>query len=327
MGFKEWIKDLFGIEDKKPELSDEQLQPYYDGEKQMTDELDRMDREYREKERAQYESMVDILPEDPGYEYRKYEGDPLEEMLRRVRESYQNQYDAKSSQLQGKYEEDSAALKQKEQQAWQKAVEEMLENQVKHAEATDEMKKKTTDAGMGRSSVPKSLGKELDQARESADAQAKQTVSNTVQTLQTQLQQLQQERDRALKELDLEQASELQTQVDKTRKQYQDELQKIEAYNQSVREKELEYAKDREQAIEKQIQERDEFYRKQAEREREEGYWGEKAADYNKRVQLAYDYYSKLPADVSVALIKRNTRLKTYLGHDYGKLLGMLSGN
>ncbi len=99
------------------------------------------------------------------------------------------------------------------------------------------------------------------------------------------------------------------------------EIASIDKYNNTLKEKEAKYIEDRAKAIEAQLAQRlkDELTIKNM--EDKYGYAGAKKENYQKRYDMAYDYYSALPQVRSVANVAKNKQLEEYLGAYYGKLI------
>ncbi len=327
MGIWDWIKNFFGVQhDDKQGVSEEELEKYRQSESELNAKLDQMDRAYRDRERENYVPMTEILPSESGYTYREYTGDSLQEMLRKAQESYGARYRDKAQQTQQSYDSRRDQLNVQAKEQTDKLRDKLLQNERAYDSAARASDGSLLDRGMGRSSTVQAVRDALARETEQANDEIAQAHGELLERLKDETMRLERERDQALKSLDLEHASQLQQQIERQEREYADEQRKIREYNESVRQKETEYQKKRQESIEKQIRERDEFFRKQAEQEAENGYWGDKAVDYDRRVRLALEYYRSVPKETAMELIARNDALRSYLGHDYGKLIAQIAG-
>ncbi len=146
-----------------------------------------------------------------------------------------------------------------------------------------------------------------------------------VDALNAEIAKLKGEENVALQELDLSYAQKLQNQIDSLLEKRKSEIEKIDKYNNTLREKQSKYIADRAQAIEDQLVKRKKDELEIKAMENKYGYSGKKLESYQKRYNLAYEYYSALPKDAALQMLEENKELQDYLGNYFGKLLSSIA--
>ena len=139
--------------------------------------------------------------------------------------------------------------------------------------------------------------------------------------LDAQIAKLQGEANTAIQQLDLSYAQKLDSEIERLLDKRKKEVDSIDKYNNTLKEKEAKYIEDRAKAIEYQLAKRikDELYIQNM--ENKYGFAGAKKENYQKRYAIAYDYYSSLPQDAAMQMLQNNKDLERYLGSYYGRLI------
>ncbi len=138
----------------------------------------------------------------------------------------------------------------------------------------------------------------------------------------SQIDKLRVEEKAAIGELDLSYAQKIKSEIDSLLNKREQELKAIETYNNTLREKEAKYIRERAQAIENQLAQRLKDEQELKEMENKNGYAGEKLDNYTERYKIAYEFYSAMPKDVAKQMIQNNASLRAYLGKMFSKLYG-----
>ncbi|MDE5755588.1 MAG: hypothetical protein K2I23_00625, partial [Clostridia bacterium] len=175
--------------------------------------------------------------------------------------------------------------------------------------------------GLYRSSIKQGQTDANKQARalESKELSTKRNID--IGALDAQIAKLQGEANTAIQQLDLSYAQKLDSEIERLLDKRKKEVESIDKYNNTLKEKESKYIEDRAKAIEYQLAKRikDELYIQNM--ENKYGFAGAKKENYQKRYSIAYDYYSSLPQDVAMQMMQNNKDLERYLGSYYGRLI------
>lgn len=299
--------------------------PYVDGENELLDKLGQLDEEYKNSGAYDpgkgYEDLSDLLPEEQTFEYLKYEGDDEDTIRQNTKDKYDglledekqkvsDSYDVKTAVVENKKDATNAEYDQKQEQVdkdyddFQKAL-------------MQELVKK----GLYRSSIKQGQTDANEQARawESSELTNKRNID--VSKLDAEIAKLQGEANTALQQLDISYASKLDTEIERLLDKRAKEIESIDKYNNTLKEKEAKYIQDRAKAIENQLAQRIKDQLEINNLENKYGYAGEKKENYKQRYDLAYEYYTSLPHDVALRMLQDNKKLEDYLGAYYGKLV------
>lgn len=286
--------------------------------------LQSVDEAYRQKERDKIKWVSDLMPEDPGYSYRTYEGETLDALLENARKESRAEQDDKSEQLDKAYRSDAQKKEQKRAETEEEtalALEKLFADAETQKKQTD---RKMLDRGMGRSSVPQAVKERIEEISDRTAREKRAQGEAESERLAAEIAALEKERDDALSALDVKYAEQTQKKLDAVKSDYDKQLRAIAEYNEKIDRQKVDYAKKREDAIEKQLKEYEKQLREQELFEAQNGYVGEKAAEYDARLNKALEFYRSLPADTARKMIAQNDRLRTYLGRNYTKLLSRL---
>lgn len=318
MGTWDKVKEWFGIEKKKKE-NNADTSAYKDKEKELIDELEKMDKEYRES--TNRPSIEDIMPETPGYEKIEFNGEPLEDILERVKQKYEKDKlaESKNVELSYKSKSDSVEAESKKTKEKQQSELEKLEQYLK--ESKEDHGNSMTNKGLSRSSIRSSgmeaLTESFDQKKDSVN----QDFENKLGEYARKLEELEQAQSIALEKLDLNFADKLQKEINSVKSQREKQIQDIDKYNNSIEEKTNTYKQNREETIRKEIADKIKNDKLLEEQENKIGYTGDKKVNYDKRLNAAVNFYNSLPKEVARQMVKENTNLQSYLGKNYGKLI------
>lgn len=330
--FWEEFKDLFKTQSQKDEEKRQEISAALEAEKEVTAQLEQLDREYRDSLPAEEEPDIDTLfPVDSGYEKIDYKPATDEELVHLAESEINSKKSGDVLDLDSAYEKAVAAVGEKTQTAEQKRSDTLKDLTAVYEQLRKDAENSATERGLARSSVLSSAAQDLDSAQSAATADAEKEYSEQIAALDSELMRLSDERESALGQMELEYAAELEGRIAELKAERDAEAKKYAEYNNKIAEKDREYALEREQNIadyleerEKERQEREEEIREQ---EKKYGYTGEKQQNYAKRYDIAYEFYSSLSPDIAAAALEASPNMRYYLGNYYDKLLDTLSEN
>ena len=325
MTWNEFTKKVKAFFTGKKVADDVDTSPYTDGENELLDKLSKLDEEYKNSGAYDpgkgYEDISDLLPEKQTFEYLKYEGDDEDTIRKNTKEKYDglleeekrkvnDSYDTKTTVVENKKDATNAEYDQKQAQIdrdYDEFQKSLMQELVKKGLYRSSIKQGQTDAN------------EKAKAWESGELSSKRNID--LSELDDQIAKLQGEANTALQQLDISYASKLNKEIERLLDKRTKEMQDVDKYNNTLKEKEAKYIKDRAKAIEDQLAKRlkDELYIQNL--ENKYGYAGEKRQNYKQRYDLAYEYYTALPKDVALKMLQDNRKLEEYLGSFYGKLI------
>lgn len=301
---------------------------YAEDEKKLNEELGKLKEEFDASDYdvgSGYEDINDLLPEEQTFEFLEYEGDDadtiknktkeefdklLGDEKQKVNDSYKTKVEGVQSKIDGaqlQFDNDKKAI-DSEYDDFQKAIE-----------------KELVKKGLYRSSITSGSKQANENMRQRQIETLMGDLQVGVDALNAEIAKLKGEENVALQELDLSYAQKLQNQIDSLLEKRKTEIEKIDKYNNTLREKQSKYIADRAQAIEDQLAKRKKDELEIKAMENKYGYSGKKLESYQKRYNLAYEYYSSLPKDAALQMLEENKELQDYLGNYFGKLLSSIA--
>ncbi len=329
--FWDELKDLFKTKSQKEEERQQKIKEALDSEGELAGKLDALDKAYKDYEQSLIEEpdWEKLFPSESGLEEIEYTAKSDEELEREA--TVANEYDktAEKNKIESGYESNSAALGETKDRA-EKTLGESYENlRALYEELKEKTENDALKRGLARSSIASSQLGALDGERLKAAGQAEAAYNQTVNAVNRELELLEADRERALGELDLKYAAELDNKISKLKSERDKTVKEYEKYNNDVRKKQAQFDADREHDIQKYIKnaekERLEKEAQQREYEAKYGYSGAKAQNYAKRYELAYDFYMALSPDIAAAALEASPNMRYYLGNNYYKLLNALN--
>lgn len=299
--------------------------PYTDGENELLDKLGKLDEEYKNSVKYDpakgYEDIADLLPEEQTFEYLKYEGDDEDTIRKNTKEKFDSLLEDEKKKVTDSLETKTAVVENKKDATNAEYDQKQEQIERDYDEFQKSLMQELVKKGLYRSSIKQGQKDESEKAKawESNELSNKRNVD--LSELDAQIAKLQGEANTAIQQLDLSYASKLDKEIERLLDKRTKEIQNIDKYNNTLKEKEAKYIEDRAQAIEYQLAKRikDELYIQNL--ENKYGYAGEKKENYEKRYDLAYEYYTALPKEVALKMLQENRKIEDYLGSYYGKLI------
>ena len=330
--FWEEFKDLFKTQSQKDEERRQEISDALAAEKEVTAQLEQLDREYRESLPVEEEPDLEALfPVESGYEKVDYTPATDEELVHLAESEINSKKSGDILDLDSVYNDAVAAVGEKTQSAEKKLSETLGDLSAVYEQLRKDAENSATERGLARSSVLSSAQTELADAQSAATADAENEYKGQIATLDAELVRLSEEREAALGQMELEYAAELEGRIAELKSERDAEAKKYAEYNNKIAEKDREYALEREENIAEYLEEKEKekLEREEEIREQEKlyGYTGEKQLNYAKRYDIAYEFYSSLSPDIAAAALEASPNMRYYLGNYYDKLLDTLSEN
>ena len=330
--FWEEFKDLFKTQSQKDEERRQEISDALAAEKEVTAQLEQLDREYRESLPVEEEPDLEALfPVESGYEKVDYTPATDEELVHLAESEINSKKSGDILDLDSVYNDAVAAVGEKTQSAEKKLSETLGDLGAVYEQLRKDAENSATERGLARSSVLSSAQTELVDAQSAATADAENEYKGQIAALDAELVRLSEEREAALGQMELEYAAELEGRIAELKSERDAEAKKYAEYNNKIAEKDREYALEREENIAEYLEEKEKekLEREEEIREQEKlyGYTGEKQLNYAKRYDIAYEFYSSLSPDIAAAALEASPNMRYYLGNYYDKLLDTLSEN
>lgn len=328
--FWEEFKDLFKTQSQKDEERRQEISDALQAEKEITAQLEQLDREYRDSLPVEETSDLDALfPVDSGYEKVDYTPATDEELTHLAESEINSKKSGDILDLNAAYEKAVAAVDEQSRTAERKRADTLNDLNAVYEQLRKDAENSATARGLARSSILSSAVGDLDTAQTADTAATEKEYSEKIAALDSELMRLSSERESAMGQMELEYAAELEGRIAELKAERDAEAKKYAEYNNKIAEKERQYALEREENIadyleqkEKERQQKEEELREQ---EAKYGYTGEKQLNYAKRYDIAYEFYSSLSPDIAAAALEASPNMRYYLGNYYDKLLDTLS--
>ena len=323
--FWEEFKDLFKTQSRKDEERQQEIAAALEAEKAVTEQLENLDRAYRDTLPEEPEPDLDALfPEDPGYQKVDYTPATDEELAELAGVEIGSKKAGDILDLTSAYDEAVAKVSEQAREAEAKKAEAVDTLTRTYDELMKEAENSATARGLARSSVLSSAVQSLGEAETAGREEAERDYALRARELDEELTRLSEERDAALAQTELEYAAELESRIAELKSERDAEAKKIAEYNNKIAEKEREYALSREEDIAEFLADREKERLEREQKTREEeakyGYTGEKQKNYAKRYEIAYEFYSSLSPDIAAAALEASPNMRYYLGNYYDKL-------
>ena len=298
---------------------------YIDGENELLDQLQKIDEEYKNNVKYDpaegYEDLSDLLPEEQTFEYLKYEGDDEDTIRNNTKEKYDGLLDDEKKKVNDELDTKTAVVENKKDATKAEYSQKQEQVDKDYDEFQKALEQELVKKGLYRSSIKQGQTYANEQARawESGELSTKRDID--VKKLDSEIEKLKGEAKTALQQLDISYASKLDKEIERLIDKRNKEVESIDKYNNTLKEKETKYIEDRVKAIENQLAKRIKDELEIQNLENKYGYAGEKKENYQKRYDLAYEYYTSLPSDVALQMLQDNKKLENYLGAYYGRLI------
>ena len=328
--FWEELKDAFKTKSQRDEERSEQLKQALEQEKEVEKQLEELEKQYQAYLDSQKEevNLDELFPPTLGLEKIEFTPESDESIVNRATAEIEADKTAEKNKTEGKYSSKISGVEQDIYSATEKKKEKDKEIDDAYNDMREKQKNSSVKNGMARGSVLSSLLDRITNDEKMTEQEVEDAYISTIDSLNKEMEALSQEKDRAMNELDLKYATELQEKIADLKEDRDALVAKYTKYNNNVDEKELKYQQQRQEDIDKYLKEQREQKviddQKQREYEAKYGYSGEKLKNYSDRYNLAFDFYMSLDADIAIEALQASPNMKFYLGNYYDKLMDEL---
>lgn len=321
----EEFKDLFKTEEQRAKEKQQKIKDALEQEKAIADQMAALEKEYEDSLPKPDPIDFDALfPKENGLSEIEYTLPSDEDIAKSAEDKINSKKSDEASRLENKYLKSESALNDALQSGEKKYKENYDELGKLYSELQEKIKRNALRKGVARSSIVESQNKDLNKSKFIDERKILNDYNATMQDIDDKLNVLNQNREKALENLDVKYALELSDEIDRLKKERKKTETKYDEYNAKVRHQNAEYAIDRQKKINAYLYdaERKEIAAKAAQDkyEKENGYSGAKHDNYQKRYELAFNFYSSLSPDVALEALKASPNMKHYLGNYYDTL-------
>lgn len=320
--------DLFKTKEQQNKEKDEEYYAILDDEKELMNKLNGL--------RTEYEASLpkdEIVDHDAILEkFNKVEkvdntlsNEKLDEIAKQ--EAYEG-YDDVLSEIKKTFENSINKNKQDKDKVNENAKNELISLGNKFATNKNNIKDKMSKNGLYYSTINEGLNKENEKELANNVKRNEENKRNSLLKLDEEIKEIENKKDEAMKKLDADKYKKYTDLLSDLTEKRDKERQKILEYNENLKTEKIKFDQNREKLI-KELEEKDRKAKTEkdkliAEQEKIYGYTGEKKENYDKRYDLAFEFYSSLPKDIALRAVKSNPTLKGYLGNYYDTLLSAM---
>lgn len=328
--FWEELRDAFKTKSERDEERSEALKDARDQEQDLVDQLEELEKEYQSYLDSQEEKVdLDALfPPTLGLQKIDFTPESDQSIVDRATAEVESKKATDVGKAENKYSSKISDVEKDMLSATEKKAEKNKEIDAVYETKRQNQKSDSVKRGMARGSVLSSLIDEITADESRTEQEVEDAYMSTIDGLNKEMDALTIEREKAMSELDLKYASELEDKIAELKEDRDELVAKYTKYNNNVDEKEAKYQKQREQDIAKYLEDQREQKAKdeakQREYEKEHGYSGEKLKNYSERYNLAFDFYMSLDPDIAIQALQSSPNMKFYLGNYYDQLMDEL---
>ena len=283
----------------------------------LIDELKKLDTEYKEYEK----STETKLPETLGLTEKELDRTTDEEIKATLDQKYEGEKNNEMATIRAEAEGEIGELDTKKSGVKTSGEEELADIKSDYASAREDAENDALKRGLMNSSIYEGAKGQLDDGEIAETKRSIKDTQDALTAIDLEIDVLNQRLQRDLEAYELKHAAKVMKELDKLVAQRDKQNEAAIAYNNTLREKENAYQKQRAEAEERAKKEREEKERF----ELENGYTGYKKENYLKRYELAGAYYRSMPRDRALEELRQDTFAQQYLGYYYQKLIDELT--
>lgn len=320
--------DLFKTKEQLNKEKDEEYFAILDDEKELMKKLNGLRTEYEskipEEEIVDYDAILEKFNKTEK-EDNTLSNEKLDEIAKK--EAYEG-YDEVLSEIKKSFENSLNKNKQDKDKVNEKAKNELISLGNKFVANKNNIKDDMSKKGLFFSTINEGLNNKNEEEFSSNVKRNEENKRNSLLKLDEEIKEIENKKDEAMKKLDADKYKEYTKVLSDLTEKRDKERQKILEYNENLKTEKIKFDQNREKLI-KELEEKDRKAKSEkdkliAEQEKIYGYTGEKKENYDKRYDLAFEFYSALPKDIALRAVKSNPTLKGYLGNYYDTLLSAM---
>ena len=322
------IVDIFTPKDELDKKKENEYKLAKQKEKDLLNQLYDLDKEYisslPKKEEKDYASLFKPFS-------KKEKKDNLmsdEELDKIALEKAYDDYDKKLYNINDSYKKNKDKATENLDKVIDTGKDILLKLNKQFAINENNINNKMTSKGLGLSSIKDNLLKENTNNIASKKQESRDVTNKYLNNINNTVKGITDSRDKKINDLKYQTNEDYNRLLTELYDKRNTEKQKINDYNDKIKQEKIDYdnkvlsqieslkEKDRKKEIEQQ--------RLQTEYENKYGYTGDKKINYDKRLNLATEFYDTLPKELALRVAKNNLELKKYLGAYYYPLINHL---
>lgn len=280
-------------------------------------ELKKLDDEYRK-----YESENKVeLPESLNLTEKELDATTDAQIAEQVNQKYNAEHDGEVDRLKAETKEKTDAVELRKTQANTAGEQALLDIDRSYDAVREDAEDNALRRGLATSSIYQGELGAIDDAEVNAVKASIADTEREITALDLEIELLNERLQRDLDSFEIAHAVKVSKEIDKLVAQRDKQNDAVIAYNNTLRQKEAEYQKQRYEEIKKQEEARE----AQERYELENGYTGYKKENYLARYDAALKYYKSMSKDRALEELRSDTLAQQYLGYYYKKLINDLT--
>lgn len=323
------IYELFIPKDELDKRKEQSFKDAKNKEKNLFNELDKLDKEYTDslpkKEEKDYSGMF-----MPFSKKEKVDNTLSNEELNELayNKAYID-YDKKIDNINNLYELRENKANKNKDKVVETGINILSDLNNKMAINDNNIDSLMQKKGLVYSSIKDNLHNENKENIDKKKSDSIKTTKRYLDNINDTVKAILEEKNDSIKNLDIESEDKYQDLYDSLVKNRNKEKQKINDYNEQVRQEKITYDNNVNRKIQsmKENDRKKEQEQERLDRENEYkyGYTGDKKVNFDKRLNLAIEFYDTLPKDLALRVASNNLELKRYLGVYYEPLIKHIS--
>ncbi len=319
------IKELFLPKDELDKRKEQSYKDAKNKEKDLLDKLYKLDKEYTDslpkKEEKDYHSMFEPFSKKEKVD-NTLSNDELDNLA--YKKAYKD-YDKKLNNIDKIYNSNEKKARENEEKVKQTGKEILSNLDKQFAINKNNIDTKMQKQGLGFSSIKDNLHRENKKNINEKKQETNNTTKKYLENINSLIGDILNEKNDAKSNLEKESKENYQDIFNDLVKDRDSEKQKINDYNEKLKHEKIAYDNKVERQIDalKEKDRKKELEQEQITRENENkyGYTGDKKVNYDKRLNLAIEFYDSLPKELALRVANNNLELKRYLGAYYYPLV------
>ena len=313
----EWVTDLFKDSVNLEEQTD------------LINQLAGMEVNERKRlEKIVKDYAESFRPEDKEFVYLE-DYVPVEEKVLREKseQTYSTIYDDEKNKANSKYDEKLSKVKKKEQDYLQSADQKSEYYDKKYKDKEDSFNSTASKNGIADSSIKFAKAKDLKEEKEDYIADVMAALTEKMNKTDAEKNNILTEKENKITQLDANFKKDVEQLFNKLMAEENQKVKDVQNANKQTATQEKEYKEYQKKVVEDKANEMKKNHEKMKENEMLGDFGSpERAEEYEKRYNLAKEFYSKFSKKSAVEAIQKNEALRNLLGPKYLKLLGEIGG-
>ena len=280
-------------------------------------EKDEKDRIEREKQ----EYINSFLPDEKEFDYKEYNGPNDGSLIEKAKNENQDFYEHEKDKIDYEYNEAISEVNKNSEELNENAKQDSEDSLKEFSEGVEKFKSNAMKNNIYDSSIVGSKTRELRDITEKELLDIKNQLDSELKNIEDKKAQVEKEKEFDLKDLSSEYDKKVQNTFDDLKREQKEIKDEIDKYNKEVKKEEKEYNENYNKILNEKSEEYDNMLEKMYDDEAKNGYTGDRAEEYQERLDMATEFFKRYPKDVALKMIDSNPNLSKFLGmHYYGLL-------